>query len=651
MTRLGKLPAAAIAVALAGAAPLAAHADPTAGVDTQLYRPAIDSNGIFSIDAAEGLPKYDMSFKMGVGYGQTPLTLAMPGVPGSDDTAPDAILKYTLGVHMTVAFAFTSKLTVGFDTGLYRTDTDVGYGTRGLYQTTGPAPSTGLLSLRPISNIDPSGSFQDDELTGPFDTRLAAKYAFLESGKLTAAAMVTGTLPFGDEQMLLGDAGLVIEPKLALGYQLSASGTSKILVNVGARFRERTVLEAYDTSVTAGLTPDDAQVVLDIGSEAMAGGGILYEILPQLILGAETMFFVPLPAGASFGTCKRNNGDRCSSLDDSPDSTDYFADAGYGDLAGYALGGVNYRASPDVTLTVAGGAGLVGERSDSFRLLGGVTWTPTPSGARVIGRGDRDGDGNPDQTDICPDEPEDKDGYQDDDGCPDLDNDGDGIIDASDACPNDPEDKDGYQDDDGCPEPDNDGDGVPDVVDRCPNDKEDLDNWEDDDGCPDEDNDGDGIADSKDKCPNQAETVNGVDDLDGCPDESLRGGPQWDPDRIDLRGSRIDFTGGKSANLTKASREILDQIAALLTDKPDRSIRVEVHVALSTKSKNARIIRRAHNNDKRLAERRARAIVDYLAKKGVQARQLRWDALGSKLPLRQPGWDPLNERVDFMRIQ
>ena len=83
--------------------------------------------------------------------------------------------------------------------------------------------------------------------------------------------------------------------------------------------------------------------------------------------------------------------------------------------------------------------------------------------------GDTDGDGIPDSRDQCVLEPEDKDGYLDDDGCPDLDNDVDGIPDASDKCPNEPEDLDGFEDDDGCPDPDNDGDGVPDVDDYCPN--------------------------------------------------------------------------------------------------------------------------------------------------------------------------------------
>ena len=99
------------------------------------------------------------------------------------------------------------------------------------------------------------------------------------------------------------------------------------------------------------------------------------------------------------------------------------------------------------------------------------------------------------------------------------DKDGDGIKDNVDKCPNDPEDKDGFQDEDGCPDPDNDGDGLFDKVDQCPNDAEDKDGFQDEDGCPDPDNDGDGVLDAADKCPNQPETKNGYQDDDGCPDE------------------------------------------------------------------------------------------------------------------------------------
>ena len=60
---------------------------------------------------------------------------------------------------------------------------------------------------------------------------------------------------------------------------------------------------------------------------------------------------------------------------------------------------------------------------------------------------DTDGDGIPDPLDKGPNEPEDKDGFEDEDGCPDLDNDKDGIPDTSDLCPNEP----GPPEERGCP--------------------------------------------------------------------------------------------------------------------------------------------------------------------------------------------------------
>lgn len=137
-----------------------------------------------------------------------------------------------------------------------------------------------------------------------------------------------------------------------------------------------------------------------------------------------------------------------------------------------------------------------------------------------IGGSDRDGDHLVDRKDACPDLPEDLDGFQDQDGCPDPDNDGDGILDAVDGAPDEPEDFDGWQDEDGIPDPDNDGDGILDRWDLCPNVPEDMNGHRDDDGCPEVflDRDGDGIADSLDGCPDEAEDLDGFEDQDGCPE-------------------------------------------------------------------------------------------------------------------------------------
>jgi len=74
---------------------------------------------------------------------------------------------------------------------------------------------------------------------------------------------------------------------------------------------------------------------------------------------------------------------------------------------------------------------------------------PPPAPAPI---GDRDADGMFDNVDQCPTQPEDKDDFEDMDGCPDIDNDRDGIVDAQDRCPLVGETRNGWQDDDGCPD-------------------------------------------------------------------------------------------------------------------------------------------------------------------------------------------------------
>lgn len=147
----------------------------------------------------------------------------------------------------------------------------------------------------------------------------------------------------------------------------------------------------------------------------------------------------------------------------------------------------------------------------------------------ALGGRDRDHDGIVDRRDACPDLAEDRDGFHDEDGCPDVDNDHDGIPDVRDAAPNQPEDRDGFLDLDGAPDPDNDADGVPDLEDLCPDKPEDLDGDADDDGCPEalQDADRDGVPDDRDACPQALEDFDGFNDQDGCPD------PDNDLDGID----------------------------------------------------------------------------------------------------------------------
>jgi len=255
------------------------------------------------------------------------------------------------------------------------------------------------------------------------------------------------------------------------------------------------------------------------------------------------------------------------------------------------------------------------------------------------GNTDSDGDGILNKVDRCPKVAEDIDGFQDQDGCPDLDNDADGIVDSQDKCPNLAEDKDGFQDEDGCPDLDNDADGIVDSQDKCPNLAEDKDGFQDEDGCPDLDNDADGIPDLKDKCPNEAETVNGFKDEDGCPDKK----PEIIIEKkapIVLEG--VNFETGKAVLLPEATL-VLDKVQQTLADYPEMKLEVRGYTD--------NVGKRASNV--KLSQKRADAVKAYLVSKGTAETRIQTKGLGPDNPV-APNTTAAgrlkNRRIEFQRI-
>jgi outer membrane protein OmpA-like peptidoglycan-associated protein len=230
---------------------------------------------------------------------------------------------------------------------------------------------------------------------------------------------------------------------------------------------------------------------------------------------------------------------------------------------------------------------------------------------------DNDEDGVHDLKDKCPGEPEDKDGFQDADGCPDADNDGDDIPDALDKCPSEPEDMDGHEDYDGCPDLDNDKDGIPDAQDRCPLEPEDKDGFQDADGCPDADNDGDGVPDPKDKCPSEPETTDGFEDEDGCPDLPRHGGMQALPERFVL--SSVRFRHNTTEMLT-GSYPSLDSLAARLKADPGLVVEIRGYTDLAG----------SELDQLRISESWATTVRKYLLLKGVPRGQVAARGMGAR---------------------
>jgi hypothetical protein len=291
--------------------------------------------------------------------------------------------------------------------------------------------------------------------------------------------------PLGNKTAFAGAPGAVYAPSLVLDWRLG-----RVLV----------AAEAF-----ARIRPEATFANATVGTQVGGALGVSVDVLRDrwLTVAAEA-FAMPGVSGQKISPFA----EECTTAESCPGPKPLVPAEWIGSVStAHLLGG-------DVVFSVGAGGPLPfvahALTSPAYRVNFGIRYAPT-------GR-DTDGDGIPDRDDKCPTLPEDKDGFEDADGCPDPDNDKDGIPDEKDRCRDAPEDFDGHQDADGCPDPDDDNDGVPDEQDKCRNEPEDRDGFQDSDGCPDPDNDKDGIPDTIDKCPNTPEDKDGFQDADGCPD-------------------------------------------------------------------------------------------------------------------------------------
>ena len=238
---------------------------------------------------------------------------------------------------------------------------------------------------------------------------------------------------------------------------------------------------------------------------------------------------------------------------------------------------------------------------------------PGPASNQGCPDKDRDGDGIPDSLDRCPDQAEDKDGFQDEDGCPDPDNDNDGLLDTADKCPNEA----GPIQNFGCPVKDKDSDGIADDVDKCPDEPEDKDGFQDEDGCPDLDNDNDGIPDAQDKCPNEP----GPKEEEGCPKKYKM--VVVKKDKIEIK-QQIKFKTGSAKIIGADSAEIIHEVAQALKDHAEiQKVRVEGHTD-SVGNDAANLT---------LSTNRANAVASALIKEGVDPGRLDPVGFGETRPV------------------
>jgi outer membrane protein OmpA-like peptidoglycan-associated protein len=365
-----------------------------------------------------------------------------------------------------------------------------------------------------------------------------------------------------------------------------------------------------------------------------------------------------------------------------------------------ALGGLRFYIANGLVANAGGGAGLTrGIGAPTLRIVAGVGYEfkedPDPDRDGILYDDDkcplrpedRDGfedangcpdpDNDQDQVldakDKCPLVAEDRDGFRDGDGCPDPDNDSDQIADQADKCPDDPEDRDRFQDDDGCPEPDNDQDGVLDPDDQCPLEPEDVDSFEDANGCPDPDNDQDGVLDPDDKCPQDPEDADKFEDTDGCPDpdndndgiadeqdkcplepevfnsfEDEDGCPDKKRGPVQVEHGKITappvFFATNDDVILEASFPTLQLVAQTFKENPwIKKVRIEGHTDDRGTDE--------HNRD--LSQRRASSVMRFLIQAGVEAERLEAQGFGESRPIasnKTRVGRAKNRRVEFVIV-
>lgn len=593
------------------------------GFDLRLFRPAVDSKGLFSVNGTDILGHGDLSFGFigDVGFGL--LRLGNDGMAAESRALVDTQISGTLQFNVGIANLLVLGAQLPF------------------HLVNGPGRQGQNDSV--FAGIDP-GTYNPTatglNYQGLGDITLHAKLRWLraEYFPVGLAIILQGGYGFmGGAQSFVGEPNGYLWPSVAVEARPSRNVRADFNLGFRTPFGWGGVLAraggagtTYGGSITwgAGLSWRPASVidlVLETyGAMYVSGFADVPASLPWEVSGGIKIFV------------QRNS---------------YLLLGGGGRIpAGNAFAAANGRAFLGIIFEPSiGDTDGDGYRDDVDQCINDPEDFDNFQDDDGCSEPDNDRDGLRDAEDQCPIIPEDRDGDQDSDGCPEgqeADRDGDGLIDTRDTCPDDPEDRDQFQDTDGCPEPDNDNDTILDTLDNCPNDPEDMDNFQDDDGCPDPDNDQDGILDAQDRsaegvdCRNDPETQNGVADDDGCPDV---GTLEILGTEINLR-EQIQFETD-SAEIRPVSIPIVEQMVNLLRENPNLTqVEIEGHTDE----------RAPDDHNLRLSNDRATSVMQALIQRGIAADRLVAAGYGEYCPRNRAhnavAWEA-NRRVVFKIIR
>ncbi len=241
---------------------------------------------------------------------------------------------------------------------------------------------------------------------------------------------------------------------------------------------------------------------------------------------------------------------------------------------------------------------------------------------------DKDGDGVLDKIDKCPKVK----GPIENNGCPWEDSDNDGVLDKDDKCP----DVAGPTENNGCPWEDTDGDTILDKDDLCPMVVGPVENK----GCPDTDKDG--ILDKDDKCPK----IPGVAENSGCPKDTDGDGVSDNIDKCPTKVGPIE-NNGCPIEITKEDKAKLNSFAKAIyfnsgrtSFKPGVTEKLDLIVDIMNEYKESNFSIEGHTDsygsrstNLKLSKRRAKAVLDYLVAKGIDASRLSSTGYGESNPI------------------
>ena len=534
------------------------------------YRPAPSVDDGFAISRPDDRGHLLFGARLDLDYALNPLVAER--TVGDASTEEGSVVEHQLAAHVNLSLGLFDRLVIfaGLPINLVQTGTAFGP----LPGGDGPGLGDVFLGARGRLVGEPNDVFALGlQLLATFPTASAADAA----------------------QRYSGERGVTLHPSLLL--ELRPITWLRVTGNLGARLRTESpsivgnLTVGHELTWGVGLTAEAVEDLLSIylegwGSssfETFGQSGARESTPFEALLGARVQAFEGFEIGAGVGTgLSRGYG--------SPDFRGVFT-------VGYAMRPIREAAEEE---------------------------PPPPA--------DRDGDGILDGDDQCPEEPEDIDGFEDTDGCPDSDNDADGTLDGDDQCPTEPEDRDGFEDEDGCPDPDNDADGVLDGDDQCPMEPEDRDEFEDEDGCPDPDNDQDTVPDTEDECPMEP----GAPEANGCP-RTVR--VDHETGQIQIL-QRVEFATNRDVILPESMPVLEDVRGVVAVNRAILVVRVEGHTDDRGRDQT--------NMD--LSARRARSVGRWLVEHGIDVSRLRAFGCGEAHPIESNstrGGRQSNRRVEF----